>query len=73
MGLFSKERSLADLAEKPPKLLIKKWFSLCSHPTGFWAGTNTIVSDTSGNYLRMVGDCKTCEESLVAYRSLDKP
>ncbi len=72
MGLFSRERSLADLAEKSPQLLTKKWFSLCSHPNGFWAGTNTTVSDASGTFLKLVGDCKSCNEPLVAYRSLDK-
>jgi hypothetical protein len=70
MGLFKREVTFADLVGKSPRLLTKEWFSICSHKKGFWARTNTTVSDETGSYLRMVGDCKGCNKPVVSIQSL---
>lgn len=70
MALFGKkDETFADLVDRKPKLLSGE-FSFCSHPTGFWAGQNTKVSDDSGTYLRMTGDCKKCNKPVFVIREL---
>lgn len=63
-GLFRTEpKNLADQVGRGPKLLSGE-FTLCSHKKGFWFGSEEKVSDESGTYVRLQGQCKKCDEPV---------
>ncbi len=71
--ILGNKPSYADLAKKNPKLLSGEW-SLCAHDKGFWGGDRNSpekVSDKTGEYIRLTGDCKTCLKKVVAYRAFE--
>lgn len=54
----------ADLVGKGPRLLSGA-FSRCSHSK--WGyGSSSNVTDVSGTFQRVVGDCRICKEPVVS-------
>lgn len=63
-GFFKAEpKTLAEQVNRAPKLLSGE-FTLCTHKKGFWYGSEEKVSDESGSYLRLQGNCKKCDEMV---------
>ncbi len=74
MNLFKRSaETLADQVDQRPRLVDKPSFlkgewNLCAHRTGFWSGSRTELSDETGNYLRLEGECKTCKKQVFVIR-----
>ncbi len=68
--MVARKETYADLAGKGTMLLSDHW-SICAHRKGFWFGAASRVSDESGKYLKLTGDCKTCKKAVVAYQRLE--
>jgi hypothetical protein len=61
-------KTLADMAAERPKLLSGE-FSSCSH-NAYGFGSSSEVSDETGKYLRLVGDCRKCKSNVVAIQEI---
>lgn len=71
--IFGGQPTYADLAKMNPKLLSGEW-SFCAHKKGFWGediNAPETVTDETGRYTKLTGECKSCQKKVVAYRALE--